>query len=81
MKTALFGLASIVLLVATGCSDPCAEVKDCCVALAEAAGVDGSAAGCDAYDNADADACDAVKDTFKAAADAAGVDLPAECEF
>ncbi len=79
MKTVLFGLASIALVSLVGCSDPCADVKDCCVALYEEAGTDTSV--CNVYDDADSDACDAAKDTFSAAADAAGVDLPAECEF
>lgn len=81
MKTVLFGLASIALLSLTGCSDPCGDLKACCVAVndlvVEAGGPDSSAA-CDAYDEADSDACQAVIDAYEAPA---GVDLPDECNF
>ena len=63
-----------------GCSDPCGEIKDCCVAQAEAIeGADASA--CDIYDEADSDACDAAIDVAKGYEYPEGVDIPPECEF
>lgn len=80
MKKGLIALALTGLLGAfgTGCSDPCGDLKDCCVAFYEAAELD-DAGVCDGYDEADSDACDAAKDLYKSAPE--GVDLPEECNF
>jgi hypothetical protein len=76
MKKIALALVALMGVFATGCSDPCGDLKDCCVAYADAAGYDASV--CDAYDEADSDACQAVIDAFEPVE---GADLPAECEF
>ena len=76
MKTAIFAVA-IALVSLTGCSDPCGDIKDCCVAQAEA--VEGAdAAACDIYDEADDDACQAAIDAYEAPE---GADIPEECDL
>ena len=56
-------------------SDPCGDIKACCVAQSEiVAGADPSA--CDIYDNADEDACQAAIDAYEPVA---GADVPEEC--
>jgi hypothetical protein len=61
----------------TGCSDPCGDLKACCVAQQEAV-EGGNAALCDLYDEADSDACQALIDAFEVPE---GAEVPAECQF
>jgi hypothetical protein len=73
----------IAALGVVGCSDPCGDLKDCCVASIDAAKLDGDVKAqaqktCDAYDNADSDACQTVIDAYTPPA---GADVPAECKF
>ncbi len=76
MKKIALALVAMMGLFATGCSDPCGDLKACCVALSEDAGYDAST--CDIYDEADSDACEAAID---AVVYPEGVEVPAECEF
>jgi hypothetical protein len=78
MKTSILAvLATALLFSATGCSDPCGDIKDCCVAVANSIeGADASA--CNIYDEADDDACQAAIDAYQAPE---GADLPDECNF
>lgn len=61
----------------TGCSDPCGDIKDCCIATYEAAMIEDTSA-CDLYDEADSDACQAAIDAYEVPE---GVDVPAECDL
>ncbi len=88
MKKFAFVLAAAGLVSLTACSDPCGEMKDCCVAVVDmtdwstldpTGAMKASAqATCDAYDDADDDACQEAIDAFTAPA---GADLPDECDF
>lgn len=85
MKSIAVVLGVLGLAFVAGCSDPCGDLKDCCVAQIDAMDWTGmeeakvaAQAVCDGYDDADSDACQAVIDAYTPPE---GIDVPEECEF